>query len=347
MKVIATVILTLSLLSVIGCSDKPTPKEVPAPKPEQQPIPEPEIVVIAEPEVTTTPEPTAKSIPEPKITLDPLEWIQGNWRGSIRSVTITKEQSVPVYADGQQVGDAILPVGREVEVQKINETTVTIHFLNNLHLVPANATDLETRAAKALSSAQNAALNPKQETTDVVNQTKTPEAHNFITISTLKDLVKYAALDGNDVKLPPGTYQMADILNTQVIEKIREDAINTSKDIGAKRHSASMFIFGGSSNTFDLTGVTIEVDTKLLSAFKDCYIREFLIEGNNNTIIGLSIKDIGNLPTDRGGNSLTVNGDNNTLQDVTLYVNGSYPYGYGDLLGKGGNSIVAGKKHSG
>ena len=40
-------------------------------------------------------------------------------------------------------------------------------------------------------------------------------------------------------------------------------------------------------------------------------------------------------------------GDDNILINVTLNVSGSSPYGYGDLLGKGGKTLVAGKKHSG
>lgn len=108
-----------------------------------------------------------------------------------------------------------------------------------------------------------------------------------------------------------------------------------------------MLLFSGHNNQFDLTGVTIEVDTQFLSAFKGCYVIELMISGRRNSIAGLTLTDIGNEPTVKGGTSLAVYGDNTTLKEVTLNVRGSSPYGYGDLLGKGGGSIVRLKKHSG
>ena len=47
------------------------------------------------------------------------------------------------------------------------------------------------------------------------------------------------------------------------------------------------------------------------------------------------------------GNCITLWGDHISLDQVTLYVHGSFPYGYGDLLGKGGPNLVHLEKQSG
>lgn len=91
------------------------------------------------------------------VVINPMVWIQDNWRGRIRNVTITEARKVPVYIGTEQVGEAEMPVGREVPVKFIAEGTVKVHFLERTHSVPITATDLEARAAFALASAQKAA----------------------------------------------------------------------------------------------------------------------------------------------------------------------------------------------
>ncbi len=168
-----------------------------------------------------------------------------------------------------------------------------------------------------------------------------------IQLGDLNKLADYASKDGSSIKLTPGVYKMSDYLNDELIALRRSQALAMAKEQGKKRGDTYMFIFSGNDNNFDFTGVTIEVDTKFLSVFKSCYIREFYITGSGNTFTGLTITDIGDLPTYMGGNSVSIEGDNNTLKDITVNVRGSFPYGYGDYLGKGSESIVAGKKHSG
>ena len=164
-------------------------------------------------------------------------------------------------------------------------------------------------------------------------------------IDSLAQLADYAGRSGQHVKMQPGVYQLADLLPPEVIDQRRAEAVADAERRGAKKLDTHLFRFAGSDNTFDLSGVTIEVDTRLLSVFKNCYIRTFLIAGDRITLRGLTVRDLGNGPTSRGGNSLSVHGDDVTLENVVLHVRGSYPYGYGDLLGKGGKSIVRHRKH--
>ncbi len=156
-----------------------------------------------------------------------------------------------------------------------------------------------------------------------------------IKINSLVELAKYASQSGNVIIMQPGVYQMEDYLTSDAVSKTQPDKVGRY----------AMIIFSGSNNSFDFTGVTIEVDTKLLSVFK-ARVTEFYIQGNNIHIKGLTVTDKGNHPTFKGGHTFTVAGDNAKIEKVTLNVNGSSPYGYGDLLGKGRGALAPLKKHS-
>ncbi len=155
-------------------------------------------------------------------------------------------------------------------------------------------------------------------------------------ITSVAELAYYAGKSGNSIKMKPGVYQMGDYLTPEVISKTAPHDVM----------GAAMITFSGNGNTFDLTGVTIEVNTELLSAFGG-KVMEFYVSGSNNRIKGLTVTDIGNSPTAKGGQSFVVDGRKNAIQEVTLNVRGSSPYGYGDLLGKGGGALVRLQKHSG
>ncbi|WP_406683275.1 hypothetical protein N1F78_11340 [Seonamhaeicola sp. MEBiC1930] len=157
-----------------------------------------------------------------------------------------------------------------------------------------------------------------------------------IKINSLNDLAKYASQSNNTIIMESGIYKMEDYLTPDVIHNIKPDGVNRY----------AMINFSGNNNTFDLTGVLIQVNTKLLSVFK-ARVSEFYVSGNNVHIKGLTVNDIGDYPTFKGGHSFTVAGDYAKIEKVTLNVSGSSPYGYGDLLGKGKGALVPLRKHSG
>lgn len=148
-------------------------------------------------------------------------------------------------------------------------------------------------------------------------------------ISSLAELAQAAAQSGQKVKLKPGMYRMIDFIPLNSIKERQ------------KRQEWQFLSFSGNNNTFDLSGVTIEFDTALRGALHaPIHTDEFLIKGSNNTLKGLTITNIGNGIV-MGGAVIGVTGSGNTLRDCTVRVQGSAPYGYGDLFGKGGH------KHSG
>ncbi|TWU44259.1 hypothetical protein Q31b_17950 [Novipirellula aureliae] len=156
-----------------------------------------------------------------------------------------------------------------------------------------------------------------------------------VKISSLKELADYASKSGNVITLSPGVYPLTDYL---------------SVDSMAARHDSKQFqfiTFSGNENVFKLDGVEIEVDNELRSALKaPLHNSEFLITGSNNTFSGLTIRYKGE-GTTFGSAAFAVGGKDNVLKNITLRVKGSFPYGYGDYLGKGPKSVVKHKKHSG
>ncbi|MFC1763738.1 hypothetical protein ACFL6U_16895 [Planctomycetota bacterium] len=156
-----------------------------------------------------------------------------------------------------------------------------------------------------------------------------------VKINSLKELAEYASQNENVVTLSPGVYPLKDYLPVESM---------------TVRHESKQFqfiTFSGNNNVFKLEGVEIEVDNELRSALKaPLHNSEFLITGSQNTFEGLTLRYKGE-GTTLGAAALEVGGKNNVLKNVTLRIKGSFPYGYGDYLGKGRQSVVKHKKHSG
>lgn len=163
-----------------------------------------------------------------------------------------------------------------------------------------------------------------------------------VAVSSLVELAAAAAGDGKHVTMKPGVYRMADYLTPEVLEKIAKGV-----DRGLPRPPVPMLVFEGKDNRFDLRNVIIEIDTSLYAKLpQGGYTRCLIVQGSGNTIDGLTIRNSGE-NKGSGGNILSVAGEGNTLENVTLQVHGSFPWGYGDLLGKGGPNLVNLQKQSG
>ncbi|MBI2512112.1 MAG: hypothetical protein HYV96_09035 [Opitutae bacterium] len=163
-----------------------------------------------------------------------------------------------------------------------------------------------------------------------------------IEVASLADLARVAAQDGQQIRLKPGVYRMADYLTAPVLAEIRGGF-----DKKQGRPPVPMFVFRGRDNRIDCAGATIEIDTALYALLpQGGYTRCLIVAGAGNTITGLTIRNTG-ANRGSGGNILSLAGERTTLEDVTLHVHGSFPYGYGDLLGKGGPNLVHLEKQSG
>ncbi len=154
-------------------------------------------------------------------------------------------------------------------------------------------------------------------------------------VKTLEEFAQLVAQDNQDIKLAPGVYKMRDYLNADSIAN------------RVARKDYQYIIFSGSNNTIDMTGVVWEIDTELRKLLKHpIHTDEIIVMGDNNQLLGLEIKHIGNT-TSPGGCAFTVRGESNTIEGFTIHVQGSSPYGYGDLFGKGKDHVLKHQKHSG
>lgn len=163
-----------------------------------------------------------------------------------------------------------------------------------------------------------------------------------IKINSLKKLAEYARQDNVSVKLKPGVYRLKDSSIGQELDLPYYKGDQLVRTFPA----AALILFSGNNSSYDLSGAEIRLDTKLHQAFGSRKLYEVLVTGDNNLIEGLVLKDVGNHAPSHSAIMLTVMGDNNTIRNADLFIRGSYPYGYGHLLGKGGGSIVPGRKHS-
>lgn len=163
-----------------------------------------------------------------------------------------------------------------------------------------------------------------------------------LTVSSLGEFARAAREDGRRIRLKPGLYRMADFLTDEEVKALRSRI-----DRSIPRPPVPMLEISGNGNHLNLEGVTLEIDNGLYRKLPPWgYTRCVMITGNGNVLRGLSIRHTGP-DVGSGGNTLSVMGTDNTLEDVTLHVRGSFPYGYGDLLGKGVPHLVHLKKQSG
>lgn len=169
------------------------------------------------------------------------------------------------------------------------------------------------------------------------------EAAGLLEVDSLAALAAAAADSNRQIRLKPGVYRMADYLTPEVLREI-----DAQVDRTLARPPVPMLVFRGDSNVIDLRGVVLEIDTSLYRLVpQGGYTRCLIVAGNGNRLEGLTIRNVGAAEQGSNGNILSVAGRNNTLEEVTLYVRGSSPYGYGDLLGKGGPNLVPLRKQSG
>jgi parallel beta-helix repeat protein len=156
-----------------------------------------------------------------------------------------------------------------------------------------------------------------------------------IKINSLKELNHYAQLSNQKIILKAGTYDLTAYLNA--------DSIQAKID----RKDYNYINFRGSNNTFILKGVKLIVDTRLREQLKfPIHTDEIVVDGSQNYFEGLEIFQIEN-GLSPGGAAFNLGGNGNTVKNFKMLVRGSFPYGYGDLFGKGGPDVIRHRKQSG
>lgn len=118
------------------------------------------------------------------------------------------------------------------------------------------------------------------------------------------------------VRMKPGTYRVTDAL----------------------ADNQTVFLVSGSNNAFDLRGVTIQVETRVLAEMTSTRAHQlatYRIHGHHLTFEGATFENVGDLPPQRSLSEFALWGDHITFRDCVFIVRGSDPYGYGERFGKG------------
>ncbi|MGD9420107.1 MAG: carbohydrate-binding protein [Verrucomicrobiota bacterium JB025] len=155
-------------------------------------------------------------------------------------------------------------------------------------------------------------------------------------VSSFTELIPYLDDDNVEVVMTPGTYRITpDDVTSGLFPSNPDDP-----------HQATLLTFTGSGSTFDFTGVTIEVDTRVFQSFGNIDVKEVAVWGDDLVLKNLTLTDIGNTRPRRTALGVLLDGSRNRIEGFTMTVRGSYPYGYGDIFGKGSDYVIKHFKHS-
>ncbi len=167
-------------------------------------------------------------------------------------------------------------------------------------------------------------------------------ASEIIEVSSLEELLPYLSQSDVNVKLTPGLYR-------HTLKEAQSKPFNRSKiDVTKGKFTYALLLITGNNSSYDFSGSTIEVETPVFNAYDGCQFIELHVVGSNNGVKGLKLQDVGGLYDfpKWGCVNVVVDGANNLIEEVEIKSLGSYPYGYGELFGKGGPATIRHKKHS-
>ncbi len=163
-----------------------------------------------------------------------------------------------------------------------------------------------------------------------------------IKVNSLKELLPTLKQDNVHVTMTPGTYRVT-------AKDIKAGKFPDQSEVTENSFKNVLLLVTGNDNTFDFSGVTLEVETAVFNSFDNKNeLHDLHVLGSRNVIKNLKINDVGN-ETDApryGCTNIVVDGANNRLEGVELRSTGSSPYGYGEIFGKGRVKTMALRKHS-
>ncbi|MDQ8181604.1 hypothetical protein [Pelagicoccus sp. SDUM812005] len=159
-----------------------------------------------------------------------------------------------------------------------------------------------------------------------------------VKVESLEELLPYLDDDGVEVVMAPGTYR----ISTKDIKKKRFGVLDFEK------RAYILLPFEGNGSTYDFTGVTLEVETGIFKMFGNKRVHELVVTGSENVLKNLTMVDVGSVydRPNKGALNVCMDGRDNRIEGFHISSKGSYPYGYGDAFGKGGNSTIPHAKHS-
>jgi hypothetical protein len=158
------------------------------------------------------------------------------------------------------------------------------------------------------------------------------------TVNSLEELLPYLDDDNVNITVKPGTY-------TITPDDIKKGTFGTTD---FENRAKVLLLFSGNNSTYDFTGVTLHIETGVFKSFGAYRVNEVVLTGNNNVLKNLTMVDVGSEyeGPNKGALGVCMDGRDNRIEGFHMTVKGSFPYGYGDAFGKGGNNVIRHQKHS-
>ena len=150
-------------------------------------------------------------------------------------------------------------------------------------------------------------------------------------VNSLPEFASYLAMSDQCIRVAPGTYTF--------------DTSNVGE--GLLFSNTEVISVTGSNNTYIFDDVKFEFDTQIFRQFGQASVHEFHVLGNDNVFRGLTMEDIGDTAPLRSARAIMMDGADNLIENFTVTTRGSFPYGYGDIFGKGSARVINHRKHSG
>ncbi|MFR9529026.1 MAG: DUF4998 domain-containing protein [Rikenellaceae bacterium] len=164
-----------------------------------------------------------------------------------------------------------------------------------------------------------------------------------IIVKSLDAFMPYLRRDNVNVQLVEGTYPLGpDDVRAQ--PDLYGELVQTRTTVITH---VALYITG-SNSTYDFGNSVIEFDNSIMNTMGYEFFNMHIV-GNNNTIKNVTLEDVGDLETYplNDATVVVIDGIENYLENVIAMPKGSYPYGYGELFGKGGGPVIAHYKNGG
>ncbi|MFR9602377.1 MAG: right-handed parallel beta-helix repeat-containing protein [Rikenellaceae bacterium] len=171
-----------------------------------------------------------------------------------------------------------------------------------------------------------------------------PQGPVLVEVSSLDELMTYLPQDNITLKMAAGEYLIT-------ADDIKAGKFTKPFEISPGRITYAILPFEGNNCTYDFSGVTIGVESGAINSFPGSYfeVSELHMFGNDNVVKNLKLVDRGSVhdfPKCSWVNVI-MDGARNRLDGVEINSQGSKPYGYGEVFGKGKDHVIAHKKHCG
>ncbi len=146
----------------------------------------------------------------------------------------------------------------------------------------------------------------------------------------------YFSRDNVHVKLAEGTYSFgpADV-------RANLDLYGSLNSVNSYTIVHSALCITASNSTYDFGGATIEFDNNVANALDYMFYYVHIL-GNNNTLKNGTLECVGEYETYPVNAAVffVMDGISNTAQDLIMKPKGSYPWGYGEVFGKGSGNVI-------